>query len=170
LNLKKLNTGEYNIISNEIFPIVLNVMLEEEQEEKLNLIVNSFNYCVNKRFFDKDMIITYYDVLSSLRTIDLTYLMSKATESEEMDFFKKDIEKLISDKSEESGERRIAVGYILQKLSRLDLLTFRKTFSDLEGGSINDFEKKQFTITDFAKNFLSFIEYRRREKNIWAEE
>jgi hypothetical protein len=161
--LSLLNTEDFDYIKHQILPLTINIILKEEQEEKFGLAVNGLNNCIKKRFYEKDMIITYYDVLSSLRSIDLAYLMSLAESNSEFNILKKDIENLIVDKSEEGSERRVATGYIIKKLSRLDLVSYPKTFADL-GGENPNVLGRDFKLTDFAINFLKFIQYRRENR------
>ncbi|UTR08851.1 hypothetical protein MM300_12975 [Evansella sp. LMS18] len=156
LELSKLNSAEYNFIKEEIFPIGINLMLNEDQEEKLNLIINGINNCVRNKFFEKDMVLTYYDVLNSLRSIDLLYLFGLLEDESGEDILKRDLEKLIGDQSKDGQERRIATGYIIRKLSRLDLITSPKTWADM-GGEETNISNRDYKLTDFAINFLKFI-------------
>ncbi|WP_164670224.1 hypothetical protein [Virgibacillus doumboii] len=68
------------MIQHTIFPYILDDLIEEHQEKKVNYIINGFNYVVDEEINDEAYIISYYDTLRVLRVEDIKRLLEYDTE------------------------------------------------------------------------------------------
>lgn len=56
-----------------VFPFLLDQIIDEQQEEKIKVIINGFNNVVIDRITDNDFIIRNNDILKNLRLQEITY-------------------------------------------------------------------------------------------------
>lgn len=75
---EKLDRSEHEVFfKQEVFPIVFNKILQDEQVEKTSIFLNGLEYIVDNEVVDEDIIFHYYDVLSELRLADIRHLAEK---------------------------------------------------------------------------------------------
>jgi hypothetical protein len=58
-------------IKQEVFPIILNKILNHEQTEKISVMLNGFEHIIDEDILDTDKIFHYYDVLSEMRLSEI---------------------------------------------------------------------------------------------------
>lgn len=127
-SLKNLESHQINFIQEIIFPIALNCVENESQEEKIKYIVNGVLTSIENNIKDEDLILSYYDILSKLRIIDIKILM-KAYKN-----YKEDI-KYVDKKSDIiiNNEYEAIETYTIRKIESLGLISRPKTFAEMDG-------------------------------------
>ncbi|UJW58752.1 hypothetical protein HXZ66_15655 [Bacillus sp. A116_S68] len=72
-----VGTEEYyrQFIQEKLFPFVLEDLLEEAQEEKVDLLFNGVEYSIRNEITDEAKVISYYDVLRNLRIDEIKVLL-----------------------------------------------------------------------------------------------
>jgi hypothetical protein len=58
----------------QLFSFIMDYVIDEQQEEKIQYIVNGFINITNHENVTEDFVLTYYDVLKELRMIDIAVL------------------------------------------------------------------------------------------------
>ncbi|QNR66166.1 hypothetical protein IAQ67_20255 [Paenibacillus peoriae] len=135
-------SSEY--ISQRIFPIIFSDLFEEHEDAKINLIFNGFENIFIEQNSNESVIINFYDMLRSLRYLDLKRLFYLAGLTEETITFVQgsDVHGLIRN--------------IDRRLENNGLLNIKKTLKDI-GGSDSDKDRKDVEISLYGKKFLKFI-------------
>ncbi|MDQ0046748.1 hypothetical protein J2T18_001020 [Paenibacillus polymyxa] len=135
-------SSEY--ISQRIFPIIFSDLFEEHEDAKINLILNGFENIFIEQNSNELVIINFYDMLRSLRYLDLKRLFYLAGLTEETITFVQgsDVHGLIRN--------------IDRRLENNGLLNIKKTLKDI-GGSDSDKDRKDVEISLYGKKFLKFI-------------
>ncbi|MFK4474899.1 hypothetical protein ABH897_004667 [Paenibacillus sp. RC73] len=135
-------SSEY--ISQRIFPIIFSDLFEEHEDAKINLILNGFENIFIEQNSNESVIINFYDMLRSLRYLDLKRLFYLAGLTEETIAFVQgsDVHGLIRN--------------IDRRLENNGLLNIKKTLKDI-GGSDSDKDRKDVEISLYGKKFLKFI-------------
>lgn len=67
-------TNEQKEKIDQLFNIVLDYVIDEPQEDKIQYIVNGFLNLTNHEEVSDDFVLTYYDVLRELRMVDISVL------------------------------------------------------------------------------------------------
>lgn len=65
---------EQKIQIDELFQFVLDYVVDEQQEEKIQYMVNGFVHITEHEHVSTDFVLTYYDVLKEMRMIDIAVL------------------------------------------------------------------------------------------------
>lgn len=81
---QKMNTLDEplkEMIQNTIFPYILDDLIEEHQDRKIEFILYGSEYIVYEEVEDQDYIISYYDVLRDLRIEDIKRLLEYKLEN-----------------------------------------------------------------------------------------
>lgn len=73
LNLERKSTEQREHVD-ELFQYVLDAAIDEQQEEKINYMINGFVNITDHDSISEDFVLTYYDVLKELRLIDISVL------------------------------------------------------------------------------------------------
>lgn len=177
----KISTIEDNkftdLIKNFLFPIILQELIEEDEDNKIAYFLNGFEQVIDSKITDKSKILVYYDVLRELRFIDIEYLI-KLTWVYEHHLINNSISndnlvdldateerygsKLYSYfKSDDFGNINVFVESKLEKLGLIDLgksITYEEIFERMalqEKYSISNFNDG-IKVTSFGHNFLDF--------------
>ncbi|MEH6957773.1 hypothetical protein [Neobacillus drentensis] len=169
-----------DFIKGKVFPFVLEDLLNEAQDDKIEFILNGFETVIDKKITEEDKIIAYFDVVRELRVDELktlfnydhTYftLLQEKRKSESIDY-RKEIE---SWKLNEGYYK-----YIKSKLSTLGLIkrdekdVFEEIIKFVEEkfqfDERNDFLAKNrlsskldrklesYELTQFGQEFINFI-------------
>lgn len=166
---------DFEIFKEEIFPIIVSKMLNEPQGEKIKVIIEGFEYLIDKEITDLDIVLNYYDVLEELRVADLMYLAKKYTP---LDVNSAKLNIRLDDPINEFNlsqnerielenlreERRTNERYIENKLIRCGLLIQdRSTYTSSKlstSSSINyrtTGESTKYTLTSFGHRFFEFF-------------
>ena len=147
-HLRAMEEDEINLIKNKVFPMIFDFVIDEAQERKIKYIANGIENIIAYKITDEDLILTYFDVLSELRMIDLkellyinNYLMagnevySSSSEFTESDAVKRQV-------------------YI--KLQKYNLIIIQPIIADFEGKEMT-MDRHRAKISAFGRNFLKFI-------------
>ncbi|MFK8795819.1 hypothetical protein [Planococcus plakortidis] len=67
-------TEEQRVQIDQLFQIVLDYVIDEQQEEKVQFMVNGFVNITEHDHVSTDFVLTYYDVLKEMRMIDIAIL------------------------------------------------------------------------------------------------
>lgn len=67
-------TNEQKEKIDQLFNIVLDYVIDEQQEDKIQYMVNGFLNLTNHEKVSDDFVLTYYDVLRELRMVDISVL------------------------------------------------------------------------------------------------
>lgn len=61
----------------EVFPLIIKQIYEEDEESKIPIIINGFEYTVDEAVEEMEKVYHFFDVLSELRVTDITRLFNK---------------------------------------------------------------------------------------------
>lgn len=127
----KLEASENEmLIKQEVFPIILNKILNDEQTEKISVMLNGFEHIIDEDILDTDKIFHYYDVLSEMRLseiVHLTEIYVKPLENARNPYkLKLNPLRLNLQRTEEEKERVDLERYMDNKLHRLGILEYAK--------------------------------------------
>ncbi|AVX06604.1 hypothetical protein CS527_02270 [Bacillus sp. Y-01] len=121
-------------LKQEVFPIVLNRIMSDEQVEKIKIILNGFEYVIDNEILNLDKIFHYYDVLAEMRISEIVHLSEKYVVPLEMmknpEKMKLDIQ-LKMEYTEEDREQEDLERYMDNKLFRLGILEYVKERVDV---------------------------------------
>lgn len=145
-HLGKLNEEEYRFVEESVFPLVLENIIEESEEEKIKYILNGFESVIQDKITDEEIVLSYLDVLKDLRIIDIKHLLKQTTEYR--DQLSKETLKLEIDLSEKGQRRSALTNYIHNKLEQLGLISTV---------SFDEVSPQKGTVTKFGYNFIHFI-------------
>jgi len=162
INSKLIGMSEKQIIliKESIFPIVLDNIEKESEEEKIKYIVNGFKHSINYDITDFDLILSYYDILNDLRMIDIRILIDLYEESKKMvRSYMEETDRTIK------TEYEAVETYAIKKMESLGLISVKKTFEDLEG-RVTKPKKSATKISKLGIYFVKFFEmYKEKDDN-----
>ncbi|MEB8799666.1 hypothetical protein [Bacillus cereus] len=178
----KLDQSENEVfLKQEVFPIVLNRIMNDEQAEKLKIILNGFEYIIDNDILDFDKIFHYYDVLAEMRLSEIVHLTEKYVVPMEM---MKNPEKMklniqlkmdyTEEEKEAEKEREDLKRYMDNKLFRLGILQYVKErvdepFQDdyIQTGMPYQWQSpvpdkyeiniEKYKLSNFGKRFIKFF-------------
>ncbi|MFJ5749656.1 hypothetical protein ACIP97_13910 [Peribacillus frigoritolerans] len=143
--LAHLNDYEYRFVEEKVFPIVFENIINEDEEEKIKYIINSFETIIENKIVDEELVLSYLDVIKSLRIIDIQHLYRQTS-----DYRKKlSMEKRTLEPPDlsEIGQQRVALTkYIHNKLQQLGLIDIDVPVIPEEG-----------PVTKFGYNLIDYI-------------
>jgi hypothetical protein len=61
----------------EVFPLIIKQIYEEEEDSKIPIIINGFEYTVDEAFEEMEKVFHFFDVLAELRVSDILRLFNK---------------------------------------------------------------------------------------------
>ena len=141
LNASTSMAADY--VQQRIFPIVLESLIEEHEDAKINLILNGFENVFIEEKSNESVVINFFDTLRELRYMDIKRFLYLADVLDEFLFE--------SQGSEESSVTR----NIDKKLQNLGLVGFRST-GYFSGGE-QSLAKDNVRINPYGIAFLNFI-------------
>lgn len=150
LKINELSDKDYNFLRQKAFPVMLENLFDEQQEEKVQLILNGFESIIENHITDEDKVFTFYDVLEGLRAHEIKRLMQHTKEYREMLIKNPEKLKLNFDISPEGNNNRAFLQYIDNKLESLGLI-------ELTVYDHGDFDPSRGPITTFGENFIDFL-------------
>lgn len=156
-SLKELKDNQIEFFKETIFPIALDFIEKESQEEKIKYIVNGITISIKNNITDIDLILNYYDMLNELRMIDIRILIDAYKESTKTDV---DYEEIVY--SRIKTEYEAAETYIIKKLESLSLISVDKTYAELEGRIVRP-KKSSIHISKIGKYFVEFFSMYKEE-------
>lgn len=148
--LNKLSDKELYIVEEEVFPLIFEYAIEEPEKEKIKYIVNGFETIIENKITDQELILSYYDVLKSLRLNEIRRLIEQTPEYRQRIFTRENELKLNIDLRGNGENKRAFIRYIDNKLEQLGLIQ-TVVFGDEE------FNPESGPITPFGINFMNFI-------------
>jgi hypothetical protein len=149
-SLKEMKDTQIEFIEETIFPIALDFIEKESQEEKIKYIVNGAINSIKNNITDTDLILSYYDILNELRMIDIRILINLYGESKKMNrLYMEDADRTIK------TEYEAAETYIIKKLESLSLISVKKTHEELAGRVV----KPKKSATDISRLGIYFVEF-----------
>ncbi len=165
-------------IRKQAFPIVLDKLLEEHQEEKIDLIMNGIEYVYKEGITKENKMLIYFDVLQDLRVGEIKRLLEYSKEGKE--YLRKSGQEFndLPEDPEELVKYFENEGYIayidnhLEKLGLIDtgirpshetqsaVFEALNSMVDSRSGRGRGFRKSdpQTKLTQFGKEFIKFFE------------
>ncbi|XOJ01563.1 hypothetical protein ACMX2M_07470 [Paenibacillus polymyxa] len=144
-------------IRDKAFPIVLDELLAEHEEEKIDLVVNGLEYTYNEEITEVSKILVYFDVLRELRIQELKKLITYS------DHYKKHwttpkLEVSLPDPEDREGMKKLNENtgykaYIDNHLTTLGL-TIKKETTKWYSTETSGYE---VVLTDFGEHFIVFF-------------
>ncbi len=116
----------------QLFQYVLDYVIDEQQEEKIQYMVNGFVNITEHDYVSNDFILTYYDVLKELRMVDISVLRLMYTSRYAFDSDSAENLKEIMDRHGLSYEQYDAVCRNLLRIGVLTTKTDLNITDDLE--------------------------------------
>ncbi|MBA4534404.1 hypothetical protein [Brevibacillus halotolerans] len=154
-------------VTRKAFPLVMESMYHEQEEEKISIILNGFEKVIDRPDVDESMMRAYYDVLNSLRTSEIIQLIKYDKRSS--DDSRQDLVEYISllmDDTREGKERLAEVkgykNYVGNKLEQLGLIVIKRKWGSLNGKEVFDNEDK-IGLSQFGENFIDFFKDKKRD-------
>jgi len=166
-------------IREKAFPFVLNELLEEHEDEKVDLIMNGLVYVYKNDVREESKMLVYFDILRELRVEEIKTLLTYTSEYKKyytrreggsFNYPPDDMEE-----RKKYFENKGYQGYIINHLEKLGLLdtgirsadeTYNEVFSALNDMARNASrgmrsrktnKENKITITSFAMNFIKFF-------------
>ncbi|WP_458106287.1 hypothetical protein [Bacillus sp. PK5-004] len=146
----------------EVFPLIVKQLMNEDQDEKAKVIIDGFEYVIDNELNEIERIYHYYDVLSELRYSDILmliedYMPYEMRKNPTLNIKLPTEEEL---RSSEYQEGETIKTYQKNKMVRLGLLENRVV--NVDGGDFNDegkmsLIKEKTVITPFGIHFLIFF-------------
>ncbi|MBT2637014.1 hypothetical protein [Bacillus sp. ISL-39] len=143
--VSRLTPTENKFVDDVVFPFVLENVSDEPEASKIQYLVNLFESIIEHRITDQELIISYYDVLKSLRFMDIRRLIEQTPEYRER-IVSNEVQ-LNVDLSAEGEKKRAFLKFIDNKLEQLGLIQ-TITFEDVPPDG---------PITKFGEDFIKFI-------------
>lgn len=167
----------------ELFQYMLDAAMDEQQEEKIEYMVNGFVNITEHDFISEDFVLTYYDILKELRIIDISVLRLMYSSRY---FFYQESRETFQDVMERHGITYEQYEAVRRNLLRIGLLTTKtdlnvaddikeisKTFKDLflylekltasKPGRLPKLKdpklksKEQLELSRFGRDFVKFF-------------
>lgn len=147
-HLKKLSENEIEFIKYHVLPEIFDFIINEQQEEKIEFIVNGLENIIIYKLNDEDLILAYLDVLHEMRMFDIRELINiNNNKIESMEDTKE---------STDINETEAVYKHIYLKLQKYNLVTFPQLVDEL-GGEEYTISRNRVTVSVFGKNFINFI-------------
>ena len=148
--LAEMSIEQGILIKEHIFPIVLDNIENESEEEKIKYIINGFISSINNNITDLDLVLSYYDIFNKLRMIDIRILIELYEENKKtVRGYMEEMDRTIK------TEYEAAEAYIVKKLESMSLISVKKTWGDLDGR----LEKPRKSALNISKLGIYFVEY-----------
>lgn len=143
LRTQELLSADY--INERIFPIVLEQLIEEHEDAKVNFILNGFENVFIEEKSSESLVLNYFDTLRELRYLDIKRLFYLASLIEEFNY--------------DSEEEEAIIFNIDIKLQNLGLIGVKITGITFDGGweRENEMSKDNVKVSSYGKAFLDFI-------------
>ncbi|WP_429845317.1 hypothetical protein [Brevibacillus sp. FIR094] len=136
----------HDFIKERIFPIVLEDLLEEHEDNKIKYILNGFQNVLLEDLGEEDIVLAYFDTLRNLRYADVRRLAYYA-----------DVDEYYPDTMYFLGSQFDGLAkYIDSKLNNLFLIMIHKTWGAI-GGDEQELSKEQVKLSNYGEHFMEFI-------------
>ncbi|MGI2298147.1 hypothetical protein [Paenibacillus sp. GXUN7292] len=132
-------------IQERVFPIVLDDLIEDHEDQKIHYILSGLTAILNEYATEESEILLFYDTLRALRIYDLQYLGKfDMTEGTLVAEYTRDFVNVPA----------IDVG-VINKLERLGIIRTQAAF--LFGDDKKDVHEDRLILTTYGKRFLEFL-------------
>ncbi|MCE7792298.1 hypothetical protein K8O68_07675 [Salipaludibacillus sp. CUR1] len=147
LHSSEIMSAEY--INERIFPIVLENLIEEHEDAKIQFILNGFENVFIEEKTMESMVLNYFDTLKDLRYLDIKRLFYLTSLTEEYNF-----------EGEEEKAVTLNVDVKLQNMGLLGVLSKGMKFGG--GGTEDEKEitRENVIVYSYGKRFINFIKDR----------
>ncbi|MCM3736434.1 hypothetical protein M3215_11520 [Bacillus cytotoxicus] len=170
----KIEEKENSIfLKQEVFPLILKYLSDEDEDDKTNIYINGFEYTIDEGIEEMEKVYHYFDVLADLRISDIVHLFERFSPKDANTLLKiklYDVQRFSEDPAyrEEIREQRDLKLYMDNKLVRLGLVNVEqpdpikvidehlKHASRGLAGSRND-TIPQYKLTNFGSRFIEFF-------------
>lgn len=146
--LNKLATEDWVFVKETFLPVLFDAIADEQQEEKISLLVNGFQTVIEYQLTDIDIIILYYDIMRELRVLDLKTLMWFAGKSDADGFVETSISR--------GDVYQSSINHIVKKLERLHLIGLQKLWGEIEGKEYT-ISRERGELTVLGEKFIDFF-------------
>lgn len=167
----KIEASEFETFyKQELFPLFLNYIYDEDEDEKVKIYINGFEYTIDEGIAELETIFHYYDVLAELRVSDIVRLYAqyipKRHEKLQLKLNLADVGKYQSDPKyrDEWNEKEDIIRYIDNKLIRLGLVIIDKHdgVKDLAKAVNSPIRRTirrdtEYKLTPFGSRFVNFF-------------
>jgi len=163
---KKIEQKENEVFyKQEVFPLILKLICEEDEDGKENIYINGFEYTVDEGIEEMEKVFHYFDVLAELRISDIVHLFKRFGSNKQIRL-DKDFERYHNDSAyrKEYSEKIDLETYMMNKLVRLGIINIEqidalKEINDSIGFGINGRRSREprILLTNFGKRFIEFF-------------
>ncbi len=165
----KLSYHEDLFYKEEVFPIIFNRMLNEEQDEKIPIILQGFEHILDEEIKEIEEVYYFYDVLSELRISDIFYLTERYNVEYRgyNDPLRIKTPRLRDENPEKYHKRKDLNNYISNKLLQLGVLQYSTDTKISSSDNLSSFRQYQgndplkianVEISNFGYRFIKFFE------------
>jgi hypothetical protein len=147
-----LNKHEENFVKEKALPLILRKISQEEQEEKIRIIVNGFESIIYDSMYHNDSLYEFFDVLENLRVKEIARLLQ---------LYNREFEGAESYHINNLTFDGTSAEYIDNKLIQLGL----RSLFVIDGGTfiIDANPRKDTSFTKFGIEFIKFFRSRKIE-------
>lgn len=143
-------------IRERAFPIVLDELLGEHEEEKIDLVINGLEYMYNESITELSKILVYFDVLRELRVEELKKLITFSDHYQR--YWRPKLDLNLFSREDREGRKKYRENqgykaYIDNHLETLGLTTKKDIASEYK-----ETISHELILTEFGKNFIEFFE------------
>lgn len=167
LSLKgKVEKSENEVFyKQEVFPLIVKSLMEEDEDSKAKVIIDGFEYVINNELNEIERIYHYYDVLSELRYSDILMFVNKYMPYDMRKNIKLNMnlvnrEDMSIEDWEKYEEEKAFEKYQANKLLRLGLI-YDEMLTEDEDRNLHLNANKVFgsrtSLSDFGRRFLEFF-------------
>lgn len=146
--LNKFSTEDWTFFKEAFLPVFLDAVADEQQEEKIALLVNGFQTVIEYRLTDIDIIILYYDIVSQLRIFDLKTFMWFVS--------KTDVEAYAETSINRDDIYQSSVNHVVKKLEKLHLIGLPRLYGEMDGDEYT-ISRGRVKLTVLGERFIDFF-------------
>ncbi|GEC93307.1 hypothetical protein [Brevibacillus brevis] len=165
--VQKLEESHKELVTQKAFPLIMESLNNEQEEEKIKIILNGLENTVNRSDVEESMIRAYYDVLNTLRINEILHLMKfdkRAANESNKDFV--EYMELLLDRTSEGRNRLDEVEgyktYVEQKLEQQGLIIKPRTWGALSGERV-PYDDSKISLSKFGENFIDFFKSKEKK-------
>lgn len=164
---KKIELKENEVFyKQEVFPLILKLICEDDEDDKTNIYINGLEYVVEESIEEMEKVYHYFDVLSELRISDIVHLFAQFGRGNKNEL-NKDYERYDNDPTyrKEYNEKISLETYMTNKLVRLGIVgieqidALKEINDSLSLGSTGRYRSRipRKELTNFGKRFIEFF-------------
>lgn len=148
----------------EIFPLIVNKIMEDDEDKKAKVIIDGFEHIIDNDLKEIERVYHYYDVLSELRYSDIVLLVDKympyeMRKNRNLNINLVDTREMDRAELKKHKEMEAIQRYQINKFIRLGLLV--DEMINIDGGDFlinpDDTLESRVKLSDFGRRFLEFF-------------